>query len=270
MRARYPPRVAGYFDPAPPRILAHRGLALDAPENSLAAFRAALDAGATHLETDAHGTADGVAVLWHDPTLARFDGTDRAVEGSTWPVLRRLASSAAGGIEGHGLTTLADALAAFPEARFNIDVKSASAVEPVARAILDADASDRVLLTSFAESRARAAWRLVPDAARGATRERIATALLAIELDSDGLLARALNGVDALQVPERAGGLTLTHPKRLRAMRRHVREVHVWTVNDECDMGRLWGSGVDGLVTDRTDLAVAVRDRLAARAGDNA
>ncbi|MEY4101904.1 MAG: hypothetical protein RIR88_38, partial [Actinomycetota bacterium] len=55
-----------YFPTERPHILAHRGLALAAVENSLDAFRAALNAGATHIETDAQATLDGIAVLFHD------------------------------------------------------------------------------------------------------------------------------------------------------------------------------------------------------------
>lgn len=258
-----PERGASYFSPAPPRVLAHRGLARSVPENSLAAFAAALEVGATHIETDAVASADGVAVLWHDPTLARFDGSEVKVDSLTWGALQRRVSSLD---ERSTLTTLADALDAFPAARFNIDVKTAAAVVPVAEAVLAAGAAERVLLTSFAESRARAVWRAVPAAARSATRERMIAALLAVELGSERLLARALSGIDALQIPERAGGLTLTHPKRLAAFRRHVREVHVWTVNEAIDMRRLWDGGIDGIVTDRADIAMRVRGELGSSA----
>ncbi|GGA56298.1 hypothetical protein GCM10011490_02710 [Pseudoclavibacter endophyticus] len=279
-----------YFSPPPPRILAHRGFIRDASpraaggvprggrspgagevgtssfgdlspvENTHAAFAAALALGASHLETDAHVTADGVAVLWHDPTLERFDGSRLTIADERWPALAKRRS------QGAELMTLADALAEFPGARFNIDVKTPAAAEPVARAVVAARASGRVLLTSFTEANARAAWRHAPDAARGATRERIAAALAAIEVGSDRMLRRALRDIDAVQVPERALGLSLVHPKRLPRLRRHVREVHVWTVNDETAMVRLWRAGVDGIVTDRTDLAVAARASIAATA----
>lgn len=246
-----------YFAPPGRRILAHRGLALDATENTLGAFRAALEAGATHLETDVHATADGVPVLWHDPTLRRFDGTDTPVTRSTWVFLRRRSSE-----RGDALTTLAEALDAFPEARFNIDVKVPAAAEPVARAVIAAGAQDRVLLTSFRESTARIAWRAVPDAARSATGERVAAAVLGAALRRRGLVRRALSGIDALQIPERSSGLHLTSPRRLAAWRPHVREIHVWTVNDPTDMVRLWRAGIDGIVTDRADLATRARASL--------
>ena len=79
-RADRPPltRVAStYFDPPRPRVLAHRGLALEAPENTLLAFAHAVAIGAAYIETDVHLTADGVAVLSHDPTLRRVAGRRR-------------------------------------------------------------------------------------------------------------------------------------------------------------------------------------------------
>lgn len=246
--------MTAYFEPQGPRILAHRGLALHATENSLRAFAAAVETGVTHLETDVHATRDGVAVLWHDPTLRRFDDTGTAIGDVTWPELRRRTNDL-----GDSLTTLGEALAAFPDARFNIDVKHASATGPVSEAVLAGRAQDRVLLTSFRESIARVVWRDVPSAARGATRERIAAALVGAALRSPAIVRRALDGIDAVQIPERAIGLTLTAPHRISSWRQYAHEVHVWTVNDPTDMVRLWRAGIDGIVTDRADLAHAAR-----------
>ena len=63
-----------YFSPALPRVLAHRGLAVDAPENTLLAFAHALAIGVEHLETDVHASRDGVAVIAHDADLDRVAG----------------------------------------------------------------------------------------------------------------------------------------------------------------------------------------------------
>src|SRR4051794_28174912 len=71
-----PPEMrTGWFEGPLPRILAHRGFAREAPENSLEAFRAALGAGAPHLETDVRATSDGVPVLVHAPRTAA-DGAE--------------------------------------------------------------------------------------------------------------------------------------------------------------------------------------------------
>jgi glycerophosphoryl diester phosphodiesterase len=69
---------------------------------------------------------------------------------------------------------------------------------------------------------------------------------------------RLLRDVHAVQVPERLRGVQVITPRTVRLLKRTNVEVHVWTVNDPDDMRRLLDLGIDGLVTDRADLAVAV------------
>lgn len=114
-----------YFDPARPRVLAHRGLALEAPENSLLAFAHAIALGVQHIETDVHVSADGVAIIAHDPDLSRVAGRPTRVDELTVAELARVELG-----EGQHPPTLAEALDAFPETRFNIDLKTAGAVAP--------------------------------------------------------------------------------------------------------------------------------------------
>ena len=81
--------VAAIFAPARPRVLAHRGLAVDAPENTLLAFAAA-SRGCRLIETDVHASADGVAVDRHDPDLTRVAGRAERVDSAhPWQSLRR-------------------------------------------------------------------------------------------------------------------------------------------------------------------------------------
>jgi len=65
------------------RVIAHRGASRERPENSIAAFELALEQGADGIELDVQLTRDGVAVVLHDPTLARFGGR-RRVAGTDW------------------------------------------------------------------------------------------------------------------------------------------------------------------------------------------
>jgi glycerophosphoryl diester phosphodiesterase len=236
----------GWFDGLVPRILAHRGLALDAPENSLDAFRAGVAAGATHLETDVRATADGVAVLVHDPDLP--DG--RAVGGVTAAELRNALPHVA---------TLAEALAALPDARFNIDVKVASAVAPTGEAIAAASAAQRVLLTSFSGRRRRSVLRLVPTAATSASSAGVAGVVAGLRLRTPAISRAALRGVQAVQIPEHALRTDLAAPWSIAAMHAAGVEVHFWVVNDPTRMRELVARGADGIITDRPDLA---RDAL--------
>jgi glycerophosphoryl diester phosphodiesterase len=248
-------RLAGlqYFEPPTPRVLAHRGLALEAPENTLLAFAHALAIGVTHIETDVHASADGVAVIAHDTELARVARRPEPVGALT---VAELAALDLG--EGQHLPTLAEALDAFPDARFNIDLKSAAAIEPTVDAIRAARAEHRVLLTSFSERRRRAALALLPDVATSASGPRFAAALLASVVRGGPLVRAALRGLHAVQIPTRAIGLDTVTPARIRAFHDAGVEVHVWTINESAEMSRLLALGVDGIVTDRADRALEV------------
>jgi len=246
-----------YLDPPRPRVLAHRGLAIAAPENTLLAFEHALAAGAGYLETDVRLTRDGVVVIAHDDTIDRIAGRSAAVADLSIAELSSIDLGAA-----QTFATLAEALEALPEARFNIDVKVAGAVAPVVEVIRAAAASDRVLLTSFSDARRRRLAELLPGVATSTGQAAVIGVLLATWLGSAGLVRRALRGAVALQVPERFGPVRIVSRRFIELVHRAGAEVHVWTVNDPLDMKRLINLGIDGLVSDRADLAVeAVADR---------
>lgn len=246
-----------------PRVLAHRGLITAAGgdsgvwENSAAAFAAAQAAGAEYIETDCQVTADGDVVLFHDSTLERLVGDPRPVRTVR---TRELALIFA---DHGGLLTVGDALSAFPSTRFNIDVKTAEAAEPIGPILVDH--THRVLITSFSDahrratiaSALRAGADLRPATSGGSRTIAAVRALSSLRLSP----ARALRDIDALQIPERHGVLRVLTPSLLRAAHRHGVEVHVWTINDVAFMRRLVEAGVDGIVTDRADLALATIGR---------
>lgn len=238
-----------FLDGPRPRIIAHRGLALDAPENTLLAFLKALSAGATHLETDVHCSADGVAVISHDPDLARIAERDLRIGQLTIAELRRIPLG-----HGQSLPSLAEALDAFPEARFNIDIKDERAAAPAAEAIKAARATDRVLLTSFSAARREAAVADLPGVAVSPSVSEFVPALVGAKLGIRRLTARALRPFVAVQIPERRGPLRLVTRRTVQAVHRAGAELHVWTVDDVEVMSRLLDLGVDGIVTNRCDL----------------
>ncbi|KAL7942201.1 PLC-like phosphodiesterase [Trichoderma barbatum] len=73
-----------------PQTIAHRGFKASFPENSMAAFRAAVEVGAHALETDVHLSKDGVVVLSHDPSLKRCFGVDLLIKDCNWSYLSSL------------------------------------------------------------------------------------------------------------------------------------------------------------------------------------
>lgn len=241
-----PPFLSG----SGPRVFAHRGLALDAPENSLLAFLRALNAGATHLETDVHASRDGIAIISHDSDLSRVAGRDGLVSDFTLAELHKVDLG-----HGQSFVSLGELLEAFPEARFNIDVKSDDAIVPTAEAVLRYRATHRVLISSFSENRRRQTAKLLPGVATSASRSGVIRAVLSANLGAAWATKRALHGIDAVQIPVRFRGISLVTPQIVRSIHSAGCEVHAWTVNDPAEMRRLLDMGVDGLVTDRTDLA---------------
>lgn len=249
-----------YFaDAMYPRVFAHRGLVTDAlaadgvVENSGAAFDAAIAAGAEYIETDCHVTSDGTVVLAHDADLGRLLGDPRPISAIAYDELCAMTADRG------GLLTLEQALEEFPGTRFNIDVKADEAAEAVGRIV--APHADRVLLTAFANRRRRlavSATKAVGGRAPATSSDaRVLARLIALlSVRASSAAKRALAGVDALQIPERYRGVRVLSGRLIEAAHRAGVEVHVWTVNDPHEMLRFVGMGVDGVITDRADLAL--------------
>ncbi|MBE1874995.1 glycerophosphodiester phosphodiesterase [Myceligenerans pegani] len=263
MTARGPGGARGteYFDaPGGFAALAHRGFARpggvdNGLENSLAAFAAAVGLGYSYVETDAHGTRDGVAVALHDESLDRTTDSTGLVAELPWSVVR---GARIGGTE--PVPRLDELLGAWPGLRVNIDVKADSGVAPVAEAVERTRSHDRVCITSFSPARRRATLaRLSRPVATSAGRGEVARFLAGARTGLALLARSALRDVGALQVPvtERvpvAGRLTVVDGATVRAAHRAGKQVHVWTIDDAAEMHRLIDLGVDGIVTDRADV----------------
>ena len=236
------------------RVLAfaHRGGAyhpeIEGLENTMAAFRHAAALGYDYLETDVHLTADGVLLAFHDDVLDRVTDQQGAVRELTLADVRR---ARIGGRE--EVPTLVDLLDAFPGARFNIDIKSDDAVAPLAQLVRERGLWDRVLIGSFSRKRIRRF--------RALTDGRVPTAadplqVVAWRLSPSARLARLLagGGCAAFQVPHRHRRLVVVTPGLVRRAHAAGVQVHVWTIDDPAEMVELLDLGVDGLITDRTDL----------------
>ncbi len=246
-----------YLDGPYPRAYAHRGWHLgdlEGCENTLAAFTRAVEEGFAYLELDVHASADGVAVVHHDAQLDRT--TDAA-----GPLAERTAAElAAVRVRGREPLPRLDAvLAALPDTRITIELKSAAAVAPTLAAVAAAGAWHRVCVGGFdqrwlAAARAAGGPRLCTSMAQ---RDAFALRCRAWLDALPGPLARIpslrLAG-DLAQVPVRVGPLTVVDAGLLRTARAGGREVHVWTVDEPAEMARLLDLGVDGLLSDRPDL----------------
>jgi glycerophosphoryl diester phosphodiesterase len=234
--------------------MAHRGFSPDGLENSMAAFRAAVELGYRYLEMDVHTTADGVLLVFHDPSLDRVtDGQGRIARLPAGTV----AQARIGGVE--PIPLFEELVRTFPEVRLNLDIKDWNSVRSLAAAIEQHGVHDQVLIASFSDRRRRAVVKRLsrPVAASAGIVSNALFTVLGPVLPAPAI-RWALRGVHALQVPVSYGSVRVVTPGFVRRAHRHGLQVHVWTINDPAEMHRLLDLGVDGIVTDRADLLKTV------------
>ncbi|MBB5490084.1 glycerophosphodiester phosphodiesterase [Nocardiopsis metallicus] len=243
-----------YLSSPVPVALAHRGGWLTDDqgvrrtelENTAVAFQHAVDLGYTYLETDVHATSDGVLMAFHDDTLGRTTDRDGAIRALPY---REVARARVAGKE--PVPLLEDLLAAWPEARFNIDLKADGAVLPLLEVLRRTNAWDRVCVGSFDQDRL--------DRARHLYGPRVATscgpvdvARLRLASLSPILRPAASRAPVCAQIPLSHNGFPLLSRDVIRTAHRLGMQVHVWTINETEVMERLLDAGVDGIVTDNT------------------
>jgi len=222
---------------------AHRGASALAPENTLAAFREAVDRGCTWIETDLRLTADAFPILLHDSTVDRTTGGHGAAGRMSLSRVRRLDAGSWFGrrFRGEPIPTLDEALEwSRSRCGLNLEVKETARptelVEQVARRVLAHRALERILFSSFraedlrrlrgALPRARLAW-LVSRSSRG------------LRSVAHGVGLAALHPRDSL-----------TTARLVRRCHRMGLAVHVWVVNRSSRLKELESFGVDGAMTD--------------------
>ncbi len=265
-----PPRTGlAYLDEPRERgavlALAHRGGAghpgLVGAENTLRAFRHATGLGYRYLETDVRVTRDGVLVAFHDDDLGRVTDRPGRVASLSYA---EVAGALIGGSE--HVPSLQEVLEELPFARLNIDLKTPQAVEPMIELVESQGLHDRVCLGSFDELTIRR-FR------RGCSRP-VAT--------SCGLLSTGLvrlvpggrfwpgpvrGGGEVFQVPATRGPVRVVDRAFVRRAHAMSCQVHVWTVDDPDEMEQLLDLGVDGIITDRTDVLRQVLEERGAWEG---
>ena len=212
--------------------LAHRGDWSEAPENTVAAFRAAERDGADMIELDIRRTADGAVVVVHDPTLERVWGSPLAVADATLAELAQI-----------GVATLAEALACV-DLPVMVDFTMADVVEPALAVISEADALERVLFSGGNVAGHRRIRALAPAA-------RIALTWTDREPPPAALLEELV--VEYFNPPwERVDAVIVD------AMHDRGYKVSTWTVDDPREMRRVVDCGVDAVVTNRVPELVAL------------
>ena len=254
-----------------PLLIAHRGGSALAPENTLLAFRRALDWWrADLLEIDVQPTRDGDALVIHDPTVDRT--TDGAGEVASFTVaeLRRLDAghrfTPDGGrtfpFRGRGVTlsTLREVLVALPYARVNVEIKDARAQQAVWDTVHELHAVHRVLIAA-GDRNNRARFRDYGGPQSAGKQDMLP--FYALHLAHASGLWRP--NVDAFQMPEEFNGRRVLTPRLVSELQARSVAVHVWTVDEAADMRRLLVWGVAGIISDRPDRLARVLHEMRGR-----
>jgi len=230
-----------YLDHPGPIPFAHRGGASEHPENTMPAFEHAVGLGYRYLETDAHATADGVLVAFHDNVLDRVTDRTGTIAQLPWDTVRQARLGDA------GIPLMEELLTAWPHVRVNIDLKHEASVEPLVDVIERTATHDRVCVASFSGKRLERFRRL--------TAGRVCTAIgpgdiARLRVAGFGVPAGGFAG-NCAQVPVRQGRLLIVDRRFVDGAHRAGLPVHVWTIDDPTEMDRLLDLGVDGIMTDR-------------------
>ena len=239
-----------------PAIVAHRGASADAPENTLAAFRAGFDQGADAVEGDFRSTRDGVIVAIHDADLRRTTGDPRRVDEIDFAELQRLDAGSwgrwrDGDFVGERVPSLEAILEVVPEGRgVVIEVKDSTRIVPALIEAVDGSgvAVDMITVISFdadviaAVKSRRPDWRALW--VTGFTRENDRWSPDLSEMIETARRIRA-DGVDVQAT------LDVVDESFASSMREAGLELHVWTVDDP-EVSRVMAElGVDSITTNR-------------------
>lgn len=246
-----------------PLVFGHRGGSRLAPENTVAAFDRAVAEGVDGLELDVRLSRDGEVVVCHDARLDRTCDVAGAIADFTAADLARCDAgyrfAADDGTHpfrglGFGVPTLRHVLGRYPAHPIVVEMKddSPAMAEATVGVVREAGALGRVCLGSFSSGALRQARRLAPGTATSGSRREVLHALLWSRL---GWLS-PFGRYEALQVPERREGLRVVSPRFVRAAHRSGVPLQVWIVDAADDIRRLLDWGVDGVITDRPDVAV--------------
>jgi glycerophosphoryl diester phosphodiesterase len=240
-----------------PVFYAHRGAAIEQPENTMPSFRRALELGADVLESDVHLTSDGQVVMSHDPSAARMCGVPLPFRRARLDQVRAL-DAGYGFVNARGerpfagkdyrVPTLEEALIEFPDARFNIDIKQPGLriVRTIVALLRRLRATDRVVLASFQLSTLLAVRGMGYEGKTSMAQPEVATLLFAPRAAYRRLPLRG----QMVQIPPRTGPIRLATPAFIKKCHDLGLTVDFWTINDPAEAVKLLAMGADGIMTD--------------------
>lgn len=231
-----------------PVIMAHRGASVKCPENTLSAFRQAIDDKADWIELDVQMTGDGVVICTHDPNLRRVTGENRKVSSMTYEEIQKLDAGAFFSEEytGEKIPTLEEVMElAAGKIKLNIEMKptgdEVGFEEEVIRIIYQYAMEYDCMICSMNYDTLRRVKELAPNI----TTTYVLSMMYSTVWD--------LEAVDAYSIH-----YMMITPNLVYQIKSAGKDIYAWTVNDEKSMELMLERGVDGLITDDSLLATKV------------
>lgn len=254
-----------------PKLLAHRGMPLEFPENTMISFKNAIEYGVDVVETDTHLTKDNQFVILHDADISRVSNGIGLIidytldelkhfdagyyftqdEGKTFPFRDK-------GITFMGLE---EALKTYPNQKFNVDLKdnNPKQVKIYVDLIRKCNAEERVCTGSQYTKNLIEVRKALPE---------MATSFSAGEVfkfhmkNKTGRLGNKKWSGDALQIPIKMAGMRFVTEKSIKKMHERDLILQVWTINEVEEMEKLLKMNVDGIFTDKPRLLKEVIEKF--------
>jgi glycerophosphoryl diester phosphodiesterase len=256
-----------FFTGSKPRFFAHRGASGEAPENTIMAFRQAIEIGVLYAELDVHASRDGHIVVIHDDTLERTTNGRGKVQEQTLAELQKLDAGYWFSLDngqsypfratGVAIPLLVEVLRSFPQLKFTVEIKQNDPPieEQVIAVVRNSGRTEGVILASEHDRVLARVRDLAPEIATSLAYgevvdfiQRVVTQQLA-EYRAPGL---------AIQIPPEFRGVPLVTAETVTAAHALGCELHVWTINAQEEMRQLLELGVDGIMSDFPDRLLAV------------
>lgn len=247
-----------------PRLYAHRGSSLLAPENTVAAFDLAQQYQCDVLEIDVRLSRDGHVMVTHDESLERTTNGSGLVRNKTIAQLQGLDA----GCRFYDLNnepyngsrlmllSLPELFEQYPTVGINIDIKDnlPEAADAVANIVAPHVHSRWINVASFHASVIKRFRLLQPNISTAATRQEVARLFFMGESAKDDY--------QMLQIPTSYCGIKLDGKRFIHRAQRAQKQIVHWTINEQTKMRQLLANGNNGVVTDRPDLALPIFKQL--------
>ena len=241
-------------------VIAHRGGAIEAPENTLFAYEQAVGISPkVILELDVHYTSDKQIVIFHDRTLDRTTNGTGEIKNHTLEDLRKLDAAyhfkdqnGEYSLRGRGIQipTITELFDKYPDTRMIIEIKpnSQDLTKEVYELVKKYNRLDKTILGSEHSKLMHYLRALDKDALTTAGQDEVLRTLMLLNLN---LAAFDSMKADAYCIPEKHSGIQVLSSKLLEQINKRGKKAYIWTINETEEMERLLKENVHGIITDR-------------------